>query len=161
MMSKVKPIPEGFHTITPHMVVGNASEAIAFYKRAFGAEEICRMPGPDGNSIMHAEIKIGDSMIMICDEHPMMQYWVSPQKLDGTTIAMHVYCEDVDAAFARAVEAGATESMAPQDTFWGDRYARVKDPFGHQWSMATHKQDLTPEEIQKGAAAFFAGMKKG
>jgi uncharacterized glyoxalase superfamily protein PhnB len=153
-----KPVPEGFHTITPHLVIRGAGQAIEFYKKAFGAEVGCQMLGPDGQLVMHAELKIGDSVLMLCDEFPQMQRYVSPTQLGGTTIAMHIYTEDVDKAFERAVAAGATASMPVMDTFWGDRYGRVTDPFGHEWSMATHKEDLTPEEIQKGAQEFFSKM---
>ncbi len=157
-MSSVKPVPEGFHTITPHLVVRNAEQAIAFYKKAFGAEEIARMTDPGGGGIMHAELKIGDSMLMLVDEMPQMQGWVSPQKLGGTTVAMALYVEDADALFNRAVEAGATVVMPMMDAFWGDRYGKVADPFGHMWEICTHKEDLSPEEIGKRAQAFFAQM---
>ncbi len=155
-MSTAKPIPEGFRTVTPHMVVRGAGDAIEFYKKAFGAEEVMRMPGPDGNSVMHAEIKIGDSMLMLCDEFPQMERWVAPPSLKGTTVAICLYVEDVDKLFQRAVDAGATVAMPLMDTFWGDRYGKVSDPVGHEWEIATHKQDLTPEEIAKGAEEFFS-----
>lgn len=155
-MSNVKPIPEGFHTMTPHLIVRDAAKAIEFYKKAFGAEEIMRMPGPDGKTVMHAELKIGDSMMMLCEEFPQMERWVAPQSLKGTTVAICLYVENADKAFQRAVDAGATVSMPMMDAFWGDRYGKVTDPFGHEWEMATHKQDLTPEQIGKGAEAFFA-----
>lgn len=161
MANKVQPIPERFGTLTPYLVARDASKAIEFYKKAFGAEEIFRMPGPDGNGVMHAEIKIGNSVLMLVDEMPQMKSWVSPQSLKGTTVTLHLYVEDVDAMFKRAVDAGATVSMPVMDAFWGDRYGKVTDPFGHEWSIATHKQDLTPEEIQKGAQEFFAGMADG
>ena len=152
------PIPEGFHTVTPHMIVRDAQQAIDFYKKAFGAEEVCLMPGPDGKDVMHAELQIGDSRIMMCGEWPGMERFLSPETLKGTTICMHMYVNDVDAAFKKAVDAGATPSMPVMDTFWGDRYGKVTDPFGHEWSIATHKQDLTPEQIAKGAGEFFAQM---
>lgn len=158
MSEQVKPVPEGFHSVTPHLVIKGAAKAIEFYKKAFGAEEIMIMPGPDGQSVMHAEIRIGDSTIMIGDDLPMMQRWISPARLNGTTVCLHLYVPDVDAAFQRAIDAGATESMPVSDTFWGDRYGKVTDPFGHEWSLATHKKDLTPEQIQEGAKAFFAKM---
>ena len=160
-MSRAKPIPEGFHTVTPHLVVRDAAKAIEFYKRAFGAEEIMRMPGPGGQGIMHAEIKIGDSCLMIVDEMPQMERWVSPQKLSGTTVALALYVEDADKLFQRAVDAGAKVSMPMMDAFWGDRYGKVTDPFGHEWEICTHKEDLTPEEIGKRATKFFAGMESG
>jgi PhnB protein len=158
MATPAKPIPEGYSTVTPHLVVRGASKAIEFYKKAFGAEEMDRMPGPDGRTVMHATLKIGKSLIMLCDEFPQMERWVSPQKLNGTTIGLHIYTENVDKALARAVAAGAKVSMPVMDTFWGDRYGRVTDPFGHEWSMATRKQDLTPAEIQNGAQEFFNKM---
>ncbi len=161
MGKPAKPIPDGYHGVTPHLVIREAAKAIEFYKKAFGAEERARMPGPDGKCIMHAEIKIGDSIVMLGEEFPQMQRWVSPQQLKGTTIALHLYVKDVDAAFERAVDAGATASMPVMDTFWGDRYGRVTDPWGHEWSLATHKQDLTMDEISQGAQAFFANIGKG
>ena len=161
MPAKAKPIPDGFHAITPHMVVRDCPKAIEFYKKAFGAEEVMRHLGPDGKLIMHAQLKIGDSIFMMCDEFPQMQRYISPTSLKGTTIALHLYVKDVDSAFQRAVNAGATVSMPVMDTFWGDRYGRVTDPFGHEWSFATHKEDLTPEQVAKGAEAFFANIGKG
>jgi len=157
-MRNVKPVPEGYHTLTPHIVVRGAAEAIEFYKKAFGAEELYRMNGRDGNTVMHAELKIGDSMFMLCDESPYMKRWVAPPSLNGTTTAVMMYVPDVDKAFQRAVDAGATVSMPLMDTFWGDRFGKVTDPFGHEWELATHIQDLTPEEIAKGAEEFFASM---
>jgi len=157
---KVKPIPEGFHSVTPHLVVRDAGKAIEFYKKAFGAEEIARMPGPDGKTVMHAELKIGNSMLMMCDEYPGMERWVSPAALKGTTVALAIYVEDCDKAFKRAVDAGAKVSMPLMDAFWGDRYGKVTDPFGHEWEISTHKQDLTPKQVEEGAKAFFAKMGK-
>jgi len=161
MPAKAKPIPDGFHAVTPHMVMRDAAKAIEFYKKAFGAEEIMRHPGPDGKLIIHAQLKIGDSILMLCDEFPKMERYLSPASLKGTTIALHLYVKDVDASFQRAVAAGATVSMPVMDAFWGDRYGRVTDPFGHEWSMATHKEDLTPQQVAKGAEAFFANLGKG
>ncbi len=132
-----------------------------FYKKAFGAEEIERHPGPDGQSVMYGLLKIGNSMVQVCDEFPGMKGWVSPKTLSGTTVAMHLYVEDADAVFQRAVDAGATPGMPVMDTFWGDRYGRVTDPWGHEWSVATHKKDLTPEEIAKAAEEFFQNMPAG
>lgn len=152
------PIPEGFHTITPHLVVRGAIDAIEFYKKAFGAEEIMRMPGPDGKTLMHSEIKIGDSVLMVVDEVPMMDHWVSPAKLNGTTVALSIYVKDADAVFQQAIDAGATASMKPMDAFWGDRYSKVTDPFGHEWEICTHKEDLSPEEIGQRAGQFFSQM---
>lgn len=146
--SKVKPIPDDMHTITPHLVCANASDAIAFYQKAFGATELNRMPGPDGK-LMHASVRIGDSTVMLVDEYPE---WgsVGPKTLKGSPVTLHMYVEDADAAFKRAVDAGATVKMAPEDMFWGDRYGVLIDPFGHSWSIATHIRDLTPAEIQEG-----------
>lgn len=154
----VKPIPDGFHTITPQLCIRGAAKAIDFYKKAFGAEEILRMPGSDGQTVMHAELKIGNSIIMLADEMPEMKGCLSPSTYKGTTVTLTLYVEDVDKSFQRAVDAGATVSMPIMDMFWGDRYGKVTDPFGHEWAIATHKQDLTPEEIQKGAEEFFANM---
>jgi PhnB protein len=156
MTTRTKAIPEGFHTLTPHLIVKGASQAIEFYKKAFGAEEIVRMPWPDGQSVMHAELKIGDSRLFLADEFPKMGS-LGPQGTAGTPIGIHVYVEDVDAAFNSAVAAGAQVRMPVADMFWGDRYGIVVDPFGHRWSFATHKEDLTPEEIGKRAQTAFAG----
>lgn len=160
-MSEVQAVPEGFGSATPHLVVRGCADAIAFYERAFGAREGLRMPGPGGQGVMYAELKIGDSIIMIGDEMPQMTDWVSPSSLDGTTAAVHLYVEDVDAAFQRAIDAGARPKMPPTDMFWGDRYSLVLDPFGHAWSIATHKEDLTPEQIGERAEAWFAQMMGG
>jgi PhnB protein len=155
MAKKVKAIPDGYRTLTPYLVVKGADKAIEFYKKAFGAEEICRMPGPDGKSVMHAELRIGDSMLMLSDEFPQGGS-VSPATLKGTTSAIHVYVNDVDSIFNRAVSAGAKAAMPLQDMFWGDRFGKLTDPFGHSWSLATHKEDVSPEEMQKRAAAAFS-----
>ncbi len=155
MAGKVKPIPEGHHTVTPHLVTRDCAKAIAFYKKAFGAEELFRMPGP-GGAIMHAELRIGDSMIYLCDECPDMGA-KSPQALSGSPVTMHLYVEDADAAFKRATKAGAEVTMPLADMFWGDRYGQLKDPFGHQWSIATHKEDVPPKEMEKRAAAAMSG----
>ena len=158
MAAATSHIPEGFRAVTPHMIMKGAGDAIEFYKKAFGAEEIMRMPGPDGKSVMHAEIRIGDCVVMLADEMPMMDYNVSPSKLGGTTVALSLYVPDTDAAFKRAIDAGATESMKPMDMFWGDRYSKVLDPFGHEWEICTHKEDLTPEEIGKRAQEWMSSM---
>ncbi|HYD79439.1 MAG TPA: VOC family protein [Paucimonas sp.] len=144
---QVKPIPEGMHSVTPHLVCAGAADAIGFYKQAFGAVEMARAPGPDGK-LMHAMIQIGDSMVMLADEMPE---WGSlgPKSLNGTPVTIHLYVPDADAVFERAVTAGATVKMPLDDMFWGDRYGMVEDPFGHRWSIATHVRDMTPEEIQK------------
>jgi uncharacterized glyoxalase superfamily protein PhnB len=151
------PIPNGRHTMTPHLVIKGASEAIEFYKRAFGAEELCRMPfpGPDGRvKLGHAALQIGDSKIFLADEFPDYGS-VGP---DGSSpVTIHLYVTDADAAFARAVEAGATVAMPLEDMFWGDRFGKLVDPFGHHWSIAEHLEDLTPEQMQERMAALTAG----
>jgi PhnB protein len=156
----VKPIPEGYHTVTPYLTVRNASDAIEFYKRAFGAEERGRMRGPDGKSIMHAEIKIGDSIVMLSDEFPQGDTR-SPQGLAGTTVSLILYVPDVDAAFQRAESAGARATMPPANMFWGDRFGKLTDPFGHVWGLSTHMEDVSPEEMTKRAQAAMAEMAKG
>lgn len=155
-MSQVAPIPDGFHTLTPHLVVKNAPEAIEFYKKAFGALELFRLPTPDGDLIMHAELQIGDSRLMLCDEMPGIGGVSSPDSLEGSTITVHIWSEDADADFARALEAGAEVELPLMDAFWGDRYGKVKDPFGHHWSIATHIKDMMPAEIAQAAAQEFA-----
>ena len=154
-----KPIPDGYRTITPYITVQGAAQALEFYKRAFGAEEKERMPGPDGKSVMHAELKIGDSIVMLSDEFPGMGCR-SPRALGGSTGYLFLYVPDVDAAFKRAVDAGAKASMPIADMFWGDRFGKVTDPFGHEWGLATHKEDLSPDEIKKRGAAAMAAMGK-
>jgi PhnB protein len=147
----VRPIPEGYHTVTPYLTVRGAAKAIDFYERAFGAEERMCMRRPDGG-VMHAEIRIGDSFVMLSDEVPEMGAR-GPESLGGASGSIYLFVEDVDAVVARAVAAGAKLAMPPQDMFWGDRFGRVTDPFGHGWAIATHKEDLTPEEIARRAAA--------
>jgi uncharacterized glyoxalase superfamily protein PhnB len=145
--ASVKPIPEGFHTVTPHLVCANANEAMDFYKKAFNAVETARLPGPDGK-LMHGCIRIGNSTVMLVDESPEWRAY-GPKSLKGSPVTIHLYVEDADSAFARAVEAGATAKMAPEDMFWGDRYGVVEDPYGHNWSIATHQRDVTAEDMQK------------
>jgi PhnB protein len=149
MARQVKPIPEGYHTATPYLTVSDGARAIEFYKRAFGAQEISRMEGLPGK-IGHAEIKIGNSIIMLSDEMPGSGCR-SPQSLGGTTINIFLYVKDVDSAFNQAVASGAKADMPVADMFWGDRFGKLTDPFGHSWSMATHKEDLAPEEMRKRA----------
>jgi len=146
-MNSVKPIPDGMHTITPHLVCDGAAAAIEFYKNAFGAVELARMPGP-GGKLMHAAVRIGDSPLMLVDEFPDYGV-VSPKKLGGSPVTIHLYVADVDSFFARAVAAGAAVKMPVQDMFWGDRYGQLTDPFGHIWSVATHIRDMSPEDIAK------------
>jgi PhnB protein len=155
MSPKVKAIPEGYHTVTPYLVVRDAARAIDFYKRAFGAKELFRMPAP-GGKIGHAELQIGDSRIMLSDENPQMGA-KSPQALNGSPVGLFLYVEDVDGFYKQAVAAGAKQTQPPQDMFWGDRYGRLQDPFGHDWSVATHKEDVAPEELSKRAAAAHPG----
>ena len=155
MTNRIKAIPEGYHTLTPHLVIKGASQAIEFYKKAFGAEEISRLPGQDGKSLMHAAIKIGDSRLFVVDEFPQMG-GLGPLSIGGTPVTIHVYVEDVDTVFDQAVAAGAKVRMPLADMFWGDRYGVITDPFGHSWSLATHKADLTPEELSKRAQAAFS-----
>lgn len=157
MSANVSPVPEGFNTVSAHIIIKNAKEALEFYKKAFGAEELCVMTGPDGNSVMHAEIKIGNSVIMIGDEYPGPGV-KSPVTLNGSSVCIHIYTEDADALFDRAKDAGATEVMPIGDQFWGDRYGMLSDPYGHYWSVATHKEDLTVDEINKRAEEFFKNM---
>nr|WP_314544124.1 VOC family protein [uncultured Massilia sp.] len=146
-MQQARPIPEGFHTVTPHLVCEGAAEALAFYARAFGAVEVGRMAGPDGK-IMHAEMRIGDSRIMLADDFP--DYGSrGPKALGGSAVAIHLYVPDADAAWEQAIGAGATPVMPLEDAFWGDRYGQVMDPFGHRWSIATHQRDLSLEQIEE------------
>jgi len=147
MNQAVRPIPEGYRTVTPHLVCDKAGEAIDFYKKAFGAVELARMPGPDGR-IMHAELRIGDSAIMLADAFPEFGSQ-GPLALKGSPVTIHLYVNDADAVWARALEAGARPTMELADMFWGDRYGQVADPFGHLWSIATHKRDMTDEQIME------------
>lgn len=154
MASAVRPIAEGFHTVTPTIIVKGGAKAIEFYKKAFGAEEVMSIPGPNG-MVMHAEIRIGDSIIMLSDEWP--EYGAKAPAPDHWSSSLHLYVSDVDKAFQRAVDAGCSVRMPVADMFWGDRYGKVVDPFGHQWGLATHKEDVSPEECAKRAAAWGKG----
>jgi uncharacterized glyoxalase superfamily protein PhnB len=148
-MNEVKKIPADMHTVTPHLVCRNAADAIEFYKKAFGAVELGRMPDPAGSGkLMHAMIRIGDSPIMMMDEYPGC---TGPQDLAASPVTLHLYVEDVDASFRQAVAAGAESKSEPADMFWGDRYGVVRDPFGHYWSLATHVRDVSPEEAMEAA----------
>ena len=153
-MSQVKPIPDGMHTLTPHLVCAGAADAIEFYKAAFGAVEGGRLAGPDGK-LMHAMVRIGDSALMLVDEMSGCGV-LGPKALKGTPVTIHLYVKDADAVTTRAITAGATVVMPLQDMFWGDRYGVVEDPFGHRWSIATHMRDLTPEQIREAAKNAFA-----
>lgn len=152
MPKKVKPIPEGYHSVTPYLVVKNGSKALEFYKKAFQAQELERHDMPNGK-VMHATFKIGDSIIMLSDEFPPPQScgMVAPPSAKGLSMMLHLYVEDVDTSFNRAVKAGAKTIRPVEDTFWGDRYGQLEDPFGHRWSISTHKEDLEPEEIAERA----------
>ncbi len=154
MAGKVKPIPDGYRTITPYLYIRGVAKALDFYKKAFGAVEKVRMPGP-GGSVMHAEMTIGDSIFMLGDENPERGV-KSPQTYGGTTNAMFLYVDDVDSWFKRAVGAGATAKSQPADMFWGDRYGTLLDPFGHEWGIATHKEDLTPQQMEERLKAVMA-----
>lgn len=152
-MPQVKPIPEGMHSVTPHLVCAGAADAIEFYKKAFGAVEQGRLPTPEGK-IMHAMIRIGDSAVMLVDESPE---WgaLGPKALKGSPVTIHLYVDNADAVAEQAAAAGAKVIMPVSEMFWGDRYGVVEDPFGHRWSIGTHVRDLTPEEIAKAAQEAF------
>ena len=152
-----KPVPEGYHTATPYLIIKGAGEAIEFYKKVFGATEVMRFPMPDGR-IGHAEIKIGNSHLMMADEHPDMGY-VSPKTLGGTPVSILLYVEDADDKFNRAVSAGSKVEQGMKDQFYGDRTGTVLDPFGHRWTIATHKEDVSVEEMQRRAASAMQGGK--
>jgi PhnB protein len=142
-----KAIPDGMHTVTPHLICTNAAAAIEFYKKAFNATETSRLPGPGGR-LMHASLRIGDSAVMLVDEMPEHGA-LSPKSLKGSPVAIHLYVEDADAVAAQAVAAGAKTVMPVTDMFWGDRYGQLEDPFGHRWSVATHVRDVTPAELEQ------------
>ena len=146
-MPKVKPVPDAMHTVTPHLICAGAADAILFYKKAFNAVEMVRLPGPQGK-LMHACIRIGDSQVMLVDEMPEWGAF-GPKSLKGSPVTIHLQVEDVDAVVARAVGAGAKITMPVDDMFWGDRYGKLEDPFGHHWSVATHIRDVSPEEMQQ------------
>jgi PhnB protein len=159
MSESVKIIPEGYHSVNPYLVVRNADRAIEFYKRAFGAEERFRMYGPDNKAIMHAELKIGDSVFMLTEESPDMKT-LSPESIGGSPVSLYIYVKDVDSIFNQAVSEGATILHPVNDQFYGDRSGYLKDPFGHLWSIATHKKDLSPDELRKAGQAFFEQKSK-
>jgi len=159
MIDKVKAVPDGFHTITPHLTVRDAHRAIEFYQKAFGAEVLNVAPAP-GGKVMHALLKIGDSMLMLNDEFPEMGGSCGPPASGGSGVNLHIYLENVDAAFDRAVSAGATVKMPVMDMFWGDRYGQMLDPFGHKWSLATHTRDMSQEEIAQEKEKAVSHMPK-
>ena len=152
----VKPIPDGYHTVTPYLTVDDAAEAIEYYKKAFGAKERVRMDAP-GGKIGHAELEIGDSLVMLSDPFPQAST-KPPSELDGTSASVFLYVEDVDAVVKKAVDAGASVAMEVEDQFWGDRFGSIRDPFGHIWSIATHVEDIPPEEMAERAKAAMAAM---
>jgi uncharacterized glyoxalase superfamily protein PhnB len=154
-----KAIPEGYHSVTPYLVFKDARKAIKFYKLAFGAQERFAMPGPDGKGVMHAELQIGNSIIMMSEENPQ-QPCKSAETAGATPVSFYLYLENVDQAFRIALEAGAEARMPVQEMFWGDRTGTVQDPFGYSWTLATHNKDLTMQEIQQGAQAFFCQATK-
>ena len=147
-MAKVQPIPTGCDRVIPYLVVKGAAEAIKYYEKAFGAKEVMRMPGPDGKTIGHAEIKIGPSLFYLSDECPTMNAY-SPLHLKGSSVTLTLYVADVDKAFSQAVAAGAKPVMPPTNMFWGDRFAKMTDPFGHEWALLTHVEDMSPEEMAR------------
>ena len=151
-MPQVKKIPEGMTAVTPHLVCAGAGEAIDFYKKAFGAQEVARMPGPDGK-LMHGMITINGAAVMLVDENPQ---WgaLGPKALKGTPVTIHLYVEDADAVASKAIKAGCREVMPVQDMFWGDRYGVLEDPYGHSWSVATHMREVSPEEMKKAMEAM-------
>lgn len=159
MTANIKPIPDGYHSLTPYLVVQDAARALEFYKNAFAASELSRLNTPDGN-VAHAEFKIGDSIFMLADENPHCTDH-SPKTLGGTPVKLYLYVEDVDTVFAAAIKAGATQTMPPTNQFWGDRMGAVSDPFGHQWLIATHIEDVDPSEMPSRMAAFFAAQTAG
>lgn len=160
MSASVKPIPDGFHSVTPYLAIKGAAAAIEFYKQAFGAQERCRLPSPDGKGIGHAEILIGDSIVMLSDEFP--EYGkLSPQTIKGSPVTLTLYVEDVDAVYQQAVAAGATAVQPVADKFYGDRSGCLKDPFGYDWMVMTHKEDVSSEEMDRRLKEFYAKMAAG
>jgi len=157
MTGNVKAVQEGMHTITPHLVVRGGAKAIEFYQKAFGAEVKGVHHTPDGK-VMHAELKVGDSMVMLADEFPGMGSCTSPQTLGGTSVTLNLYTDNVDRLFDQAVAAGATVMMPLANQFWGDRYGQVKDPFGHIWALGQHVEDVAPEEMERRGRELFAQM---
>jgi PhnB protein len=157
MTKKVSPIPEGYSCVTPYITISGATDALAFYKKAFGAEEVMCMKGPDGK-VMHAEIRIGGSVIMLHDENPEWKA-LSPKTIGGSGSSIMLYVPNVDAVMKAAEQAGATVTMPAADQFYGDRCGNVTDPFGHKWAIATHIEDVAPDEIERRAKAMFSGQK--
>ena len=158
-MAQVSYIPTGYHSVTPSLVVRGGKRALEFYKQAFGAKELGAMYMPDGEKLMHTEIQIGDSRIMLGEESPEMGT-VSPQTLNGSPVSLNLYVDNCDALYQRAVGAGAKPTAPPADMFWGDRYGKVTDPFGHTWGILTHKEDVSPAEMDKRAREWMSSMAK-
>jgi PhnB protein len=158
--SKPSPVPAGYHSVTPYLTVNDGAGALEFYKRAFGAREVMRMPAPNGK-LGHAEMRIGNSIVMLSDEFPGMSTTKAPTSLGGTTGSLMVYLPNVDAAFKKAVDAGCKSLMAPTDMFWGDRFGKLEDPYGNQWGLATHKEDVPPKQMAERAKAAMAQMGQG
>jgi PhnB protein len=155
MAQKINPIPEGMHSLTPHLICADAAAAIEYYKKAFGAVELMRIPGP-GGKLMNASVKIGDSLLMLFDENPK---WgaLGPKALKGSSVTIHLTVPNVDEVFARAIAAGGKETMAVSDMFWGDRYGKLEDPFGHSWAVATRIREVAPDELRKAGAGAMRG----
>jgi uncharacterized glyoxalase superfamily protein PhnB len=158
-MAKPDPVPKGMHTVTPSLTIKNCGQAIDFYKRALGADEVMRMPAPDGKGVMHAELRIGDSIVFANDEMPGGPLR-APSTSQPSPATMWLYVPDCDASFKRAVDAGATPAWPPSDMFWGDRIGSVSDPYGYSWTFATHVKDVTEDEMRRGAEEFAKQMKK-
>jgi PhnB protein len=159
MPDPIKRVPEGFHTVSPHLTVRDGAKIIEFYTRAFGAKEIRRSLAPDGKTLLHAELQIGDSRVFVNGEFPEMDM-VCPLERRGTSVVIHLYVEDVDSLYRQAVHAGAKVVMPLADQFWGDRYGVVEDPSGHRWSMASHVRDMTQEQMKQASAEMFGDDKK-
>jgi PhnB protein len=160
MDEKVRAIPEGMHTITPHLVIKGADKAIEFYKNAFGAQVKGDVHHTPDGKVMHAELRIGDSVLMLADEFPRMRDCASPQTLGGTTTTLNIYSNNIDQLFDQAIKAGATVTMPLANQFWGDRYGAIKDPFGHSWALGQHVEDVAPDEMERRAREIFAKMAK-
>lgn len=159
MADKVKTTPKGYRSITPYLIIQGAGRALEYYKKVFNAKEVLRMASPDGQKVMHAEIKIGNSMVMLADEHPEMGAR-SPQSFGGSPVHLLLYVRNVDRVFKRAVKAGGKVVEEPSDKFYGDRMGRITDPFGHEWTLGTHKEDVSPEEMDRRAQAMYSGKQQ-